>query len=127
MSTARCRAGRYCRQAIRPRRRLSRATAMAAGSSAGPVTSASGIGLSQLTSGPAATGAPAGSSLGAPRPEGSARRPRCSSAVRQALVAIRYSQTRSDERPSNPACDRQARRKVSWTRSSASSSEPSIR
>ena len=50
------------------------------------------------------------SSLGAPRPDGSARRPRCSSAVRQALVAIRYSQTRSDDRPSKPACDRQARR-----------------
>ena len=31
------------------------------------------------------------------------RRPRRSIAVRQALVAIRYSQVRTDERPSNPA------------------------
>lgn len=43
------------------------------------------------------SGAP-GSTLGAPSPDGSGRRERLSSAVRQALVAIRYSQVRTDAR-----------------------------
>ena len=51
---------------------------------------------------------------------------RCS-ASRQALVAIRYSQARGVERPWKVSRRRQARRNVSWTRSSDSSSEPSIR
>ena len=50
------------------------------------------------------------------------------SASRQALVAIRYSQARNVERPCEASRRlRQARRNVSCTRSSASSSEPSIR
>ena len=48
-------------------------------------------------------------------------------AVRQALLAIWYSHVRSEERPSKLPNDRQARRYVSCTRSSASSTEPSIR
>ena len=62
-----------------------------------------------------------------PSPDGSGRRPRRSIAVRHTLVAIRYSQVRTDARPSNPSKDRHARRYVSCTRSSASSAEPSIR
>ena len=82
---------------------------MDAGSADSGVTSASGMGCSQDSSAASETGVP-GSSLGAPRPDGSARRLRCCSAVRPALVAIRYSQTRGDDRPSNPPRARQARR-----------------
>ncbi len=46
---------------------------------------------------------------------------------RQTLVAIRYSQARTFEEPSNDAHARQARSIVSWTASSASSNEASIR
>jgi hypothetical protein len=45
----------------------------------------------------------------------------------QTLVAIRYSQERTLERPSNLSALRQARSIVSWTASSASNPEPSIR
>ena len=44
-----------------------------------------------------------GSSAGAPSPDGSGRRPLRSIAVRHTLVAIRYSQVRTDDRPSNPS------------------------
>ncbi len=83
MSTARCRAGRYCSAAISARRRLSRETAASAGSSGCGRISASGIGWSQAAPGPAAAGAACGAWPGAPSPDGSARLPRCSSAVRQ--------------------------------------------
>ena len=43
------------------------------------------------------------------------------------LVAIRYSQDRRLERPSKRSRFRQARTTVSWTASSASNPEPSIR
>ena len=43
------------------------------------------------------------------------------SAFRQRLVAIWYSQTRTEERPSNPARPCQAASRVSWSASSASS------
>ena len=46
---------------------------------------------------------------------------------RQALVAMRKSQVWTDERPWNRARPRQARRNVSWTASSASAGEPSMR
>jgi hypothetical protein len=46
---------------------------------------------------------------------------------RQTFVAIRYSQDRNCERPSNLSKARQARTKVSWTASSASNAPPSIR
>ena len=73
------------------------------------------------------SGAP-GSSLGAPSPDGSGRRARPSSAVRHALVAIRYSQVRTDARVGSYRSRAfQARSIVSCTRSSASWNEPSIR
>ena len=74
---------------------------MTAGSADSGVTSASGTGCSHRT--PATgSGSASGSDSGAPSPDGSGRRPRCRSAVRHALVAIRYSHVRSEERPSNP-------------------------
>ena len=68
-----------------------------------------------------------GQGLGAPSPEGSGRRPRFSIARRQVFVAIRYSQVRIDDRPSNPEYACQARSSVSCSWSSASWTEPSIR
>ena len=45
----------------------------------------------------------------------------------QRLVAIWNSQTRTEERPSNPARPRQAASRLSWSASSASRAEPRIR
>ncbi len=70
------------------------------------------MGCSHGTSSPATSGV-CGSSAGPPSPDGNGRRPRRSIAVRHTLVAIRYSQVRTDERPSNPSKDRHARRYVS--------------
>jgi hypothetical protein len=94
MSTARCGPGRYCRLAMSASRRPSRAVMMAAGSAESgltmaSLTRASGIGCSQLTSGPAGSGAVSGSGSAPLRPLGSTRRLRCSNALRQALVAMR--------------------------------------
>ena len=102
ISTARCRADRYCNAATKASRIPARDTATAAGSSCSAASSASGNGCSQATSGAITSGA-CGSSAGAPSPEGSGRRPRRSIAVRHTLVAIRYSQVRTDERPANPS------------------------
>jgi hypothetical protein len=68
-----------------------------------PVTSkAPGIGSSHATSGGSGAGGRSGSSLGAPSPDGIGRRLPRSIARRHALVAIRYSHDRRDDRPSNP-------------------------
>src|SRR5580658_6720821 len=64
---------------------------------------------------------------GGSRSIGTDRRPRLRSMSMQTFVAIRYSQVRSDERPSKRPCSRQARIIVSCTASSASNGEPSIR
>ena len=82
-------------------RMLIRDVTITAGSAGPELTSASGMGCSHGISGRSAAGGAAGSWLGLPRPDGSGRRPLFSSARRQALVAIRYSQVRSDARPSN--------------------------
>ena len=58
---------------------------------------------------------------------GSSRRLRPLSASRQTLVAMRYSHDRIAERPSNRSNERHARSNVSWTASSASNAEPSMR
>ena len=47
--------------------------------------------------------------------------------LRHTFVAMRYSHERSELRPSKPGSPRQARSSVSWTASSASATEPSIR
>jgi hypothetical protein len=106
---------------------LVRETTTAAGSAGADPNHPSGMGCSHGTSGRAAASGASGSSAGPPSPDGSGRRPRVSSARRHALVAIRYSQVRTDERPSNPPYPRQARSSVSCTWSSASWTEPSIR
>ena len=88
---------------------------------------ASGNGCNQGMSAAGVSGA-AGSSDGAPSPEGNGRRARPSSAVRHAFVAIRYSQVRTDARAlSYRSRAFHARSIVSCTRSSASWTEPSIR
>ena len=58
---------------------------------------------------------------------GSMRAGRRSSSFRLALVAIVYSHERSELRPSKRGSPRHARRSVSWTASSASCTDPSIR
>ncbi len=69
------------------------------------------------------------STAGGPTASGRTRRAvaRLARALRQAFVAMRYSQLRTEARPSKRSTARQARRSVSCTRSSASSSEPSMR
>ena len=47
--------------------------------------------------------------------------------LRHRLVAMRYSQVRTDERPSNPSRPSHAASSVSWSASSASCSDPSMR
>ena len=79
---------------------LARDVTIAEGSAGPALTSTSGMGCSHGTSARSAAGGTAGSSPGAPRPDGSGRRLLFSSARRQALVAIRYSQVRTDDRPS---------------------------
>jgi hypothetical protein len=51
-----------------------------------------------------------GSSAGPARPDGSTRLLLCASAVKHALVAMRYSQVRTDDRFSNSWYPRHARR-----------------
>ena len=58
---------------------------------------------------------------------GRARRSLPRSMSRHTLVAIRYSQERTLDRPSNPSAALQARTIVSWTASSASKLDPSMR
>jgi hypothetical protein len=80
---------------------LCRDATISAGSADPALSSASGKGCSHGTSGRAPASGASGDSPGPPRPDGSGRRLLFSSARRQALVAIRYSQVRSDARPSN--------------------------
>lgn len=78
-----------------------------------------------LSSNCARSGAAAG--VGDDRSIGRARRWAAGAMSRQTLVAIRYSQVRSAERPWNPSNLDHARTMVSCTASSASKAEPSIR
>ena len=103
ISTTRCRAGRCCNAAMSASRMPARDATTAAGSPDAAASSASGMGWSHATSGRPGVGGMPGSSLGPPSPDGKGRRLVCSSAVRHRLVAIRYSQARSDDRPSNPS------------------------
>ena len=129
ISTARCRAGRCCRAATNASRIDSRVAGHARpGRRPAGAPRASGDRLRpSASSGSAApSDAPRRSTPG-PRSIGRARRCRPRSMSRQTLVAIRYSQERSDERPSKRSTARQARTIVSCTASSASKPEPSIR
>ena len=104
----------------------SRATATSAGSPPVGTARASGIGSSQVAS---VSGAGSGvSALWGPlRSIGRARRWLALFMFRQTFVAIRYSHERNAARPSNASSPRHARTNVSWTASSASNVDPSIR
>ncbi len=124
---ARCLGGRCCIAVMNASRIVSLATAISAGSPCSGTTRASAIGEIQMSSGchspsSASTGGEAG-----PRSIGSARRCLPRSMSRQVLVAIRYSQDRRLDRPSNRPAERHARSMVSCTASSASNPEPSMR
>lgn len=126
ISTARCLGGRCWSAATNARRTDSRATAASAGSATVGRMRPSGIGSSQVFSGRGLSAAWA-SGVGPVRSTGRARLLPAFSMSRQTLVAMRYSQERSEERPSNLSKLRQARTSVSCTASSASKAEPSIR
>ena len=102
------------------------ASATSAGSPSVGITRPSGMGSSQACSGRVA---PVKASAGddGPRSMARARRWRPRSMSRQTLVAIRYSHERIAERPSKLSIPFHARTMVSWTASSASKFEPSIR
>jgi len=93
ISTARWRGGNSWTAATNASRSWPRSATTVAGSP----TRASGSGCNQLTSCPR-TSASSGWSDGAPSPVGNGRRARPSSAFRQALVAMRCSQVRTDAR-----------------------------
>ncbi len=104
---------------------LWRRTTFSAGSASAGRARGSGIGSSQCVRGRVSRTEltdPAG-----PSSSGRARRERSDSASRQTFVAMRYSQVRSDARPSKRSRPRQARTMVSCTASSASTTEPSMR
>jgi hypothetical protein len=125
MSTARCFGGRCSSAATNATRIASRVDASSAGSSVGCTARPSVIGSTQGRSLDRTTVA---RSPGAgPDPIGNARRVRPCSMSSDTLVAIRYSHERSDERPSKRSWLVHARTIVSWTASSASNDEPSLR
>ena len=125
ISAARGRGGRYWIAARKASSIVSLATTTASGSSSPDATFSSrrsGYGCSHGTS---SKDGPRSSSVESSTTR-TLRRLRLM-ASRQAFVAIRYSQARNVDRPSNPERFAQARARVSWTRSSASSKLPSIR
>jgi hypothetical protein len=80
----------------------SRAAILTAGSAESGVTIASGAGCSPFTSVPASSRYAPGSCSGSYRPYARIRRLCLASSVRHALVAIRCSQVRTEDRPSKP-------------------------
>ena len=99
MRTARCRGGRCWSAATNASRTDSRATVTSAGSPSG-TTRLSGTGSIQTDS-ESGGGSGVSALWGGLRSIGRARRWLAPSIERQTLVAMRYSQERSDERPSN--------------------------
>jgi hypothetical protein len=124
MSTARWRGSRCCSAATNASRIDSRDTARSSGSSV--CVSRLGIGWIHVVSG---SGAPRWSvpSLPTARSMGMARPRRSFSASMQTLVAILYAHARSPDGSARPGSARHARTMVSWTASSASCGDPSIR
>jgi hypothetical protein len=92
--TARWPGGSVCMPAIRASRRSARSPAN---------------GCTQASAG-RTSGGPAAPSDGGPIPEGSARRPRSRTLLRQTLVAILCSHVRAEARRSKPSQARQPRR-----------------
>ncbi len=125
-SAARCRGGSFCTAATNASAIVSWASYRASGPTTRSGTSssnASGNGESHNGSpwrvGSDAHEGPAGTGRG--------RRALARSAFRHRLVAIRYSQVRSDARSSKPPNPRHAASSVSCSTSSASCTEPRIR
>jgi hypothetical protein len=119
ISEARCFGGSSWIAAMNASSIVSLATTSASGSASPdgmPSSTSSGYGCSQGTS-----------ASGAAPLCGRGLRGRRSRKSRHAFVAILYSHARNDERPWKLFRFRHARRNVSWTRSSESSYEPSIR
>ena len=105
----------------------SRYWATSAGSEVSGAAPASGSGVTQAVS---ASAGPRNDSSGGeagPMSTGRARRWTWRLMSMHTLVAIRYSQDRTLERPSKRSALRHALTSVSWTASSASNPEPSIR
>lgn len=126
ISTARCRGASRWSAETNASRTDSRATAVSAGSPARASTRSSGTGPIQVVPGsPVPIGLPALD--GETRSIGRARRLLPLRRSRQTLVAMRWSQERREAWPSKRSWPRQARTMVSWTASSASNAEPSIR
>jgi hypothetical protein len=106
---------------------LSLATATSAGSASGGSTRSSAIGETQLPSGSTPSRDDSTGGREGPSSIGRARRWRPRSMSMHTLVAMRYSHDRTLERPSNCSPAFHARTIVSWTASSASKPDPSIR
>ena len=102
------------------------ASAISSGLPSGGSTRSSGTGVTHRFSASIGPISPSAEWAG-PMSIGRARRFRPRSMSRQTLVAIRYSQDGSAERPSNVSMFFQARTMVSWAASSASKADPSMR
>ena len=126
IKTARCLGGRCCSAPMNASRIDSRATASSPGSPPSGSARPSGIGSIQNAS---ERVPPRGTSAldGDPRSIGRARRWRALSMSRHTLVAMRYSQERTEDRPSKRSNAFHALTRVSWAASSASKADPSIR
>lgn len=125
-STARWFGDSSCRAVAHASVMFSRARSLSSGVGAGldqSIASGSGSSHASARSFKAVRGSPAG----APKPWGRTRLEADDSALRQVLVAIRYIQVRTEDRPSKSWKARQARRYVSCTWSSASTGDPIIR
>ena len=127
MSTARCRGGSFWRAATKASRIDSRAALTAAGSPRRSITFSSATGWTKACSGRVSTALASATGVDGPISIGRARRCGLRTMSTHTLLAMRYSQDRSDERPSKLSIARQARIIVSWTASSASDPDPSMR
>jgi len=105
---------------------LSRCSYRASGAAGTAGSHESGQGSSH-TGSLAIESSPAPGGEAGPKPTGSSRRDWLRSMSSAVLVAIEYSQERSELRPSNPAMLRHARSSAFCAASSASCTEPSIR
>ena len=91
------------------------------------MTFSSATGWTKACSGRVDTALASLTGVDGPRSIGRARRCGLRTMSTHTLLAMRYSHDRSDDRPSKRSIARQARIIVSWTASSASEPEPSIR
>ena len=125
ISTARCRGGSRCTAVMKASEIASRASYLASGpgsASGRPVSRSSGQGSSQVTSPSRVGSGGAGPGGIVPWRRRAERR-----MFRQRVVVTRYSQVRTEARPSKPPSPCHAASSASCMASSASCTEPSIR